>query len=328
MLQYSTLQHQQTNGHLTANNIQSNSQMNCICGNSTGICTNNHCGQSIIQSHPFLNPTTAEITLESFDGNTATLNRRTTIPVSILLSHNSTNHQLNQMTQTPNLMMNSLNSPLTCGHLSTFMNRHNSTILNSIDRIPIDQSSNTSVDQTTTTNSIEQNPNKNRVFFIHTSNTDNEPTSTDAFIQQTTNPILTNQFNTLHSKVQITDSNYDDKMMNKNEQETNQSMLYLKDQSNVDQYDYYKMLNRTPMFDAYVSESNYELNYNGLEILTSPYLHDQVVTNLNNDCDAEKLHHLDNFEKEVTIGSNMEQLDGKIESNQSNNNKTVSSFLI
>lgn len=302
MLRYSTLNHSNNHlnhhSHLTANGNQSN----CLCGN-TNNCTN--CDQ--IPSHSFLDSTSGEITLESFDGNTTTLNRK--IPVSILLPHSSSN-QMNA--QTPNLMSSMNHSPLTCGHLSTFVNQASSTICNSIDQY---QSSNTSVDQTTTTNSLEQqNTSTNRVFFIHTSNADNQP---DAFVQQTST-LRPNQFNSLRTKVQITDSGYD-----KNEPEANQ-MLYLTSQSNADQYDYYKLLNRTPLFDAYVPESNYGLNYNGLELLTSPYLHNQV--NLN-DCNENGKLQLESFEKELTIGSNVELLDSKIEPNQSvslNSNKTVS----
>lgn len=186
-------------------------------------------------------------------------------------------------------LISTINSPLTCGHLLN-INQQNSTICNSID-----QNSNTSIDD-----SLEQNT--NRVFFIRTSNADH----------------LNQNLHT--NKVQITDTGYNDKT----KQDLDQ-MLYLtavNQPNSTDQYDYYKILNRTPIFsDSYGNEQNFNLNYNGLELLTNSYLHEQVI-NLNNE-QINKTH-LDNFNKEI---SNVEILDNTIESNQSvslNNNKTVS----
>lgn len=280
--------------------------MNCVC--NMDACKN--CNDQLI-SRSYLDSTSGEITLESYDGTNATLNRRT-IPVSILLPSSNSSNQLTQMGNQTNLMGTSINSPLACAHLSPFSNQQNSTICNSID-----QSSNTSVDQTTTTNS-EQNSSTNRVFFIRASNEETDFIQTNSLRSNQLNQFNSNHLNSslLRSKVQITDSGYNDKT----EQNTNQ-MLYLTNQPNQDQYDYYKLLNRTSMFDdPYVAEANY-LNYNGLELLTNPYLHDQVA-NLNNNEQINGKVHLDEFNKELSISSNVELLDGNaIESNQS---KTVS----
>lgn len=291
MLQYSTLQSPTNHlNHLT----QSTHQLNCVCDVAENCNMNSNCDQML--PHPFMD--SGEITLEStFDGNIGTLNRRT-IPISILLPPNNSSNQTN------------LIAPLACGHLLATNQQQNSTICNSID-----QSSTASVDQTTTTNSLEQqNSNTNRVFFIRTSNAD----LTNKDLMQTNALIRQSQLN-LNNKVQITDSGYNEK---KN-QELDQ-MLYLNqamNQSNTnDQFDYYKILNRTPIFDdSYVTD----LNYNGLELLANPYLHEQVI-NLNNNDQINNKTHLDQFDKEL---SNVEIMDGNsIESNQpvSLNNKTVS----
>lgn len=114
------------------------------------------------------------------------------------------------------------------------------------------------------------------------------------------------------------------------EQEANQ-MLYLTagGQSNPDQYDYYKLLNRTPIFDdPYQPDSSYLAGYNGLELLASPYLHEQVANLNNNNEQSNGKSRLDaGFEKELSLGSaSVDLLDGsQIEPGQSlNNNKTVS----
>ena len=309
MLQYSTLQ--PSNNHLNhlaslnAHQSASTHRLNhCVC--DADACKN--CDQLPIP-HSFLDTASGEITLESFDGG-ATLNRRT-IPVSILLPHSS--NPVNSMGQ-PTGLMQPIGSPLTLTeHLSAFAANQQPTICNSID-----QSSNTSVDQTTTTNSLEQNPTTNRVFFIRASN------ETD-FMHQS-NSLRSNQ---LRNKVQITDSGYNGLLGSDNkivEQDAN-PMLYLS-QSNQDQYDYYKLLNRTPIFDdPYQPDSGYLTGYNGLELLASPYLHEQVANLNNNNEQANGKTHLDvDFEKELSLGSaSVDLLDGsQIESNQSLNNKTVS----
>lgn len=309
MLQYSTLQHSANHpNHLASLNAHQSSSSHrlnqCVCDSDA--CKN--CDQL---PHSYLDSASGEITLESFDGG-VTLNRRT-IPISILPPNHPSN-QANLIGQQSGLMP--IGSPLTLTeHLSAFAANQQQTICNSID-----QSSNTSVDQTTTTNSLEQNPTANRVFFIRASNV-NEPD-----FMYPSNSLRSAQ---LRNKVQITDSGlFGDKI---NEQEAN-PMLYLTSQSNPDQYDYYKLLNRTPMFDdPYQPDSAYLTGYSGLELLASPYLHEQVANlNNNNDQPNGKTHLDANFEKELSLGSaSVDLMDGsQIEPNQSLNNKTVSFKLV
>ena len=312
--QYSTLQHSANHpNHLASlkahqQSASSHRLNHCVCDSDA--CKN--CDQLPLP-HSYLDSASGEITLESFDGS-ATLNRRT-IPISILLPPNHPSNQAAQMGAQSGLMP--IGSPLTLTeHLSAFAANQQQTICNSID-----QSSNTSVDQTTTTNSLEQNSTANRVFFIRASN---EPD----FIHPS-NSLRSAQ---LRNKVQITGSGYNNGLLagdKINEQETS-PMLYLTSESTADQsYDYYKLLNRTPMFDdPYQPDSTYLGGYNGLELLASPYLHEQVA-NLNNN-DQPKTHLDPNFEKELSLGSaSVELMDGSsIEANQSLNNKTVSFQLV